>query len=133
MTTNYTDTFIAVSQDCAAVAGEDPRPGTLAAEHLRLLRDRPYQLTSDELIFAVWSDRHNISQGDREREWRAFQQKSLPCLRTSPLVKTHGWGLHHDAAGKVAAYGVETKEYRDFESDATLTHTRGMRSKKRTT
>ncbi|WP_298711512.1 DUF6157 family protein [Micrococcus sp. 2A] len=32
----------------------------------------------------------------------AFFAKSQACLRASPLGKRHGWGLHHDAEGRVA-------------------------------
>lgn len=55
---------------------------------------------------------------------------SQACLRASPLVKQFGWGLHHDEAGRVAAYGVETEEYRKLATRADLKIVTGMRRHK---
>ena len=39
-------------------------------------------------------------------------------MRASPLTKRYGWGVHHDAAGRMALYGVGTAEYRRFAEGA---------------
>ena len=39
-------------------------------------------------------------------------------MRASPLPKKYGWGVHHDRAGRIALYGVESEEYRRFASGA---------------
>lgn len=129
MTTNYTDTFITASADSKATAGTVPtKPGTIAAEQYRLLSERPYQLTSDDLLFEVHAIRNGIAEADRTAERAAFFAKPKACLRASPLVKQFGWGLHHDAEGKVAAHGVETDAYRALANRADLKVVPGMRS-----
>jgi hypothetical protein len=35
-------------------------------------------------------------------------------MRASPLPKKYGWGVHYDAEGKLAIYGVETADYQRF-------------------
>jgi hypothetical protein len=45
-------------------------------------------------------------------------------------VKQYGWGLHHDKDGRVAAYGVETEEYRAFLSNSGLKIVPGMRNRR---
>jgi len=50
------------------------------------------------------------------------------CLRASPLPKTFGWGLHHDADGRITLHAVDTPEYAQLSSDASLTQLRAMRS-----
>ena len=54
----------------------------------------------------------------------------MACLRASALVKTCGWGLHHDANAKVAACSVGTEAYREFASDGDLQQVNGMRSRR---
>lgn len=129
MTTNYRDTFITVAADCPAAQGEPPsKPDTIAGLHYALLRAQPYGLTSDDLLFEVHARRNGIGEPDRARAREAFFAKPQACLRASPLVKRHGFGLHHDGEGRVAAYGVETAEYRRLASDASLKAVPGMRS-----
>ena len=128
---NYTDTFIAVSEDCRAEFGTIPdKPGTIAALQYRLLAEAPYGMTSDDLLVAVTGTRRAIPQDD----WPALRAeifaKPQACLRASPLVKTYGWGLHHDAQGRVALVARETAEYGRRVSEEALTRLRGMRSRK---
>lgn len=130
MTTNYTNCFIAVSPDTFATGGDEPKPGTIAAEHLRLLREAPYERTSDELMFEVFAARNEIPDNARSNEWAAFQAKPMACLRASALVKSYGWGIHHDADAKVAAFAVGSEEYQRLAADPSLKQTRGMRSKR---
>lgn len=125
MSTNYTDTFITASADGKATAGIVPtKPGTIAAEQYRLLSERPYQLTSDDLLFEVHAIRSGIAEADRA----AFFAKPKACLRASPLVKQFGWGLHHDGDGKVAVHGIETDAYRELARRADLKVVAGMRN-----
>jgi len=46
-----------------------------------------------------------------------FFSKEQSCLRTSPLTKIYGFGIHFDGHGKVAIYGMETPEYEKFIAD----------------
>ncbi len=128
-TTNYANTFIAVSPDSRATMGDiGPKPGSIAAIQLELLQARPYGLTSDELLFETHARRHDIPEADRAEARAAFFAKPQACLRASPLVKKHGWGLHHDGDGKVAAVAVESADYATLKARSDLKQTVGMRS-----
>lgn len=129
MTTNYHRTFITISPDSKALAGTPPaKPGSVADLQHRLLTERPYALTSDELLFEVHAIRVGIAATDREAARAAFLAKPHACLRASPLVKTHGFGLHHDAQGRVALYGRETDAYRELSGRGDLNVVPGMRA-----
>ncbi|MFZ1573402.1 MAG: DUF6157 family protein [Candidatus Kapaibacterium sp.] len=56
--------------------------------------------------------------------------KGQPCLRTSPLTKKYGWGIHFDKNSKIAIYGCETLEYKILSLDDSLKHFKAMKSKK---
>jgi hypothetical protein len=127
--TNYTNTLILISGDCPVAAGTvPPRPGTVAALQYKLLTDAPYQLTSDDLLIAVLANRQGIPQDEVEALREAFHARGQACLRASPLVKTYGWGLHHDAQSRVALVGAETADYARLAADPAVTKTTGMRS-----
>ena len=64
--------------------------------------------------------------GSRE----AFFAKPQACLRASPLVKQFGWGIHHDAEGRVALLAIESEAYRTLLDDPAVRKTPGMRSKR---
>jgi len=51
-------------------------------------------------------------------------------LRCSPLVKTLGYGIHHNAQSKIAAIAIESQEYRELLADDSVNKVAGMRSKK---
>lgn len=131
MTTNYRNAFIAVSADCPAAQGKRPvKDGSVAGLQHALLRESPYTFTSDDLLFEVHARRTGVEAGDRPQAREAFFAKPQACLRASPLVKQHGWGLHHDGEGRVAAYGVETDEYRALLSSPDVTVVPGMRNRR---
>lgn len=131
MTTNYRDAFIKASADCPVSEGEVPaKAESVAGLQYALLREHPYGFTSDELLFEVHAKRHGIAEADRDAARAAFFAKPQACLRASPLVKRHGFGLHHDGEGRVAAFGLETTEYTRLSSDSTLSVVSRMRSKR---
>lgn len=131
MSTNDRDTFITVAADCPAIKGEAPaKPDSVAGLQHALLIERPYTLTSDDLLFEIHARRNGIAKPDRAEARRTFFAKPQACLRASPLVKRHGFGLHHDGEGRVAAYGVETQAYRRLASDSSLRIVAGMRSRR---
>ncbi|MEE6273043.1 DUF6157 family protein [Georgenia sp. MJ206] len=114
-TTNYRETFIAVAEDCPAAAGTVPTaPGSVAALTYELISAAPYTLTSDDVLFTVHAVRKGIAEDDRAQAREEFFAKPQACLRASPLGKTYGWGVHHDAEGRVALYGVETERYAEL-------------------
>lgn len=133
MTTNYIDTFIAVAPDSRARVAEAPpitAAPTVAALQYALITERPYELTSDEILFTVHALRNGIVDADLEFERERFLAKDLACLRASPLGKRYGWGTHHDENGRVALYGVDTADYERMTNDPGIVQKTAMRSKR---
>lgn len=125
--TNYFDTLILVADDCpVGVAEAPPRrdPPTAAQIQYDLLVDTPYVHTSDDVVYESNGRRRGI---DRE----TFFSKGQPCLRSSPLTKRYGFGVHSDAEGRVALLPVESERYRRLADDPTVTKVKAMRSSRR--
>lgn len=57
-----------------------------------------------------------------------FFSKGQACLRASPLTKTYGFGIHSNAEGKVALYGMETAAYEKLWADPNVKKVKAMRS-----
>lgn len=120
------NTFVRIAPDSRSTAATVPAPRgsgpTVASIQHELLTARPYELTLEDLIFATHARRAGLTESEaksREAEIRAeLFAKPHPCMRASPLPKTYGWGVHHDAEGRIALYGVETEEYRRFAGGA---------------
>lgn len=128
--TNYHDAFIEVAEDCPAEVAEVPpsrngRP-TVAGMQFEMISENPYGHTSDDVAFGVHARLTGLEQNDEQRE--AFFSKGRPCLRSSPLTKRYGWGVHSDGSGRVALYAVESDDYANLAGDPALKHTKGMRS-----
>lgn len=66
---------------------------------------------SDDVIFAVFADRNGIRTEDQAAARDQFFSKGQPCLRTSPLAKSYGWGIHADADGRVALVPMRSSRY----------------------
>ncbi|MBC7550193.1 MAG: hypothetical protein H7269_04720 [Cellulomonas sp.] len=107
-TTNYVETFIAVADDCAAMAGTVPpsrtEPSVAELTHA-VIAANPYRYTSDDVIFTVWADRRGLDPQDRPAARAQFFAKGQPCLRSSDLGKRYGWGVHSDSDGRVVRRG----------------------------
>lgn len=131
-TTNYTATFIEVADDCPSDHGQEPpsteRP-SIAALHYRLIAEQPSARTSDDVIFATWALRHDADPDD-EAAREAFFSRGQACLRASPLGKRYGWGILHDAEGRVSLVPRDSEEYARLAADPALAHTRAMRSRR---
>lgn len=131
-TTNYVDTFIEVAEDCPADHAMEPpvaEKPSIAATHYRLIAEQPYARTSDDVIFETYALRNGIAVDDASAR-EAFFSKGQPCLRSSPLGKRYGWGLHHDAEGRVALVPRESEQYAALAADTEVAHTRAMRSRR---
>ncbi|WP_281279667.1 DUF6157 family protein [Paenibacillus lentus] len=50
----------------------------------------------------------------RQHIWDALFSKAHACLRASQFPKKYGFGIHYDAEGRIAIYGMETPEYERF-------------------
>ena len=133
-TTNYTETFIEVAEDCPATRGEvPPTKGdtkTVANIQFEMLSKNPYKFTSDDILFQVFADRNNLTSSEYEDARQQFFSKGQACFRASPLTKRYGWGVHCDKDGKVAIFGVESAEYEQFTKDKSLKVVKAMKSSK---
>lgn len=132
--TNYTNTFIQVAEDCPTSGAELPPTGgkapTVAALQHELIAEHPYEYTSDDVLFQVHATRDGIAEEDRPAERAAFLAKDQACLRSSPLGKRYGWGIHHDAESRVALVPLGSDRYLELAADATLKQVRAMRSRR---
>lgn len=134
MGVNYVNTLIAIADDCpvqepVVPPRNDAKP-TIAAEQYRLLDGHPYELTSEDVIFTVYADKQDIPDEDRPAAREEYFSKGRPCLRTSPLAKKFGWGLHSDAEGRLALIGAGTDRYRELLDDPATKTVKAMRSSK---
>ena len=130
-TTNYRDTLILPSPDCAAQSGMVPtKPGSIAAMQHDRLAAKPYALSSDDLIFGVHAERQGILEADRAAARDVYFSKGQACLRASPLVKSFGWALHHDAEGRVALVDPASTLFAELFDREDITKLAGMRSKR---
>lgn len=132
--TNYRNTFIAVAEDCPAEAGTVPplneAKRTIASLQFELIVASPYTHTSDDVLYHCAETRRALDGRSVGLTREEFFAKPQACLRASPLVKKYGWGIHHNADGKIALYGVETLEYAAFLDADGMRVVNGMRSKK---
>ena len=132
--TNYTNTFIEVADDCPATSGEiPPTKGdskTVANIQFELVSKNPYKFTSDDILFQVFADRNDLTKSEYKEAREQFFSKGQPCFRASPLTKRYGWGVHNDKDGKIALYGCETAEYKKNSGDKSLKVVKAMKSSK---
>lgn len=131
-TTNYIDTFIEVSEDTKAVSGVVPvsKAGkkTIAEMQYDLISGNPYKYTSDDVLFQVYADKNDLTKTEYKQAREVFFSKGQPCLRTSPLTKTYGFGIHSDSSGKIALYAMDTEKYEEFVADSNILKVKAMRS-----
>ena len=133
-TTNYSDTFIEVAEDCPAKIGEVPPvkgdEKSIANIQFEMISRNPYKFRSDDILFHCFATKKGLTNDELDAQREIFFSKGQPCFRSSPLTKRYGWGIHNNTEGKVALYGVETKEYQKFKADKKLKIVKAMRSKK---
>ena len=131
-TTNFKDTLIAVADDCPVTSGEVPPvkgdKKSIANIQFELIANQPYRLTYDDVVFGVYAARNDLTESELTEARELFFSKGQACLRTSPLTKRYGWGVHSDSDGKVAIYGCETAEYERLMQDKGVTVVKAMKS-----
>ncbi|GIO99531.1 hypothetical protein J14TS5_46170 [Paenibacillus lautus] len=131
---NYYDTFIQVAEDCPISEAIIPKvkgeSKTIPVIQYEMLSNHPYRYTQEDVLFEVFAERNQISEQERATAREKFFSKGQPCLRTSSLGKRYGWGIHHDANGKVAIYAVESEEYVKLMNDRGIAQCKAMRSKR---
>ena len=138
MSVNYFNTLITVADDCpvteAVVPPRNDAKPTVAAEQFRLISEHPYELTSEEVIFQLYADKHAIPEDERSAAREEYFSVGRACLRTSPLAKKFGWGIHSDGEGRIALIGMQTEEYRRVQCGARGTKVvKAMRSSRKPT
>ncbi|MEM8531959.1 MAG: DUF6157 family protein [Chloroflexota bacterium] len=129
--TNYTNAFIEVADDCKADVGTTPpekKEKTVARMQYEMLHDNPYQYTSDDVLFTIYAARNGIDEAEWDSARDVFFSKGQACLRSSPLGKTYGWGIHYDSESRVALYARESDDYTRLKDDTTLKHVKAMKS-----
>lgn len=82
------------------------------------------------MLFDVHASRQSIPAEERQEAREGFFVKDQACLRSSPLGKRYGWGIHHDDAGRIALVGVNTEEYDRLAADPAIKQVKAMRSKR---
>lgn len=129
--TNYTNTFIQVADNCKTEVGVPPpekQEKTLARMQYEMIKDHPYHYTSDNVVFGVYATKNHLEPGELAAQRAAFFSKGQPCLRSSPLGKSYGWGIHFDGESKLAIYAKESAEYARLKNDPTRKQLKAMKS-----
>ncbi|MDO5739047.1 MAG: DUF6157 family protein [Ornithinimicrobium sp.] len=128
--TNYVNTLITVAPDTKAVEATQPPAGkgSVAELQFEMMHGHDYEFTSDDVIFSVFADRRSIAADDRKPAREEFFSKGQACLRTSPLAKTYGWGIHADAHSRVALVPMGTDRYDSLMNDDTTVKRAAMKS-----
>lgn len=133
-TTNYTDTFIEIADDCPTTRGEIPPAKTdkktVANIQFEMISKNPYKYTSDDILFQVFANKNDLAKSEYKETREQFFLKGKPCFRASPLTKRYGWGVHNDKHGKVAIFGAESSEYEKLSKDKNLKIVKAMKSSK---
>ncbi|MGC4001741.1 MAG: DUF6157 family protein [Pirellulales bacterium] len=119
--TTIVDSFVTVAPDCPVERAVVPTPrGEKVPVHAlqyELLTAKPYHYTHETLILETELRRANLTRADAKTK-QAFREKlfskSHACLRASALSQKYGWGVHYDAAGKIALYAMESAAYRNY-------------------
>lgn len=137
---SYTQTFIQVADDCPVTSAVVPvARGPKKSLHVlqyELLSTTPYTYTHEDLLFEVHIRHQEIPDdevAERGPEIKAqLFAHSHPCLRASLLPKKYGWGMHFDAAGRIAIYGLGSGEYERLSQagDAAPKQLKAMRNKR---
>lgn len=133
-TTNYTNTFIEVAEDCPVSQAEVPamKEGEQSVARLQFekLIDAPYQFTSDEVLFELHALRKAVGESERDKCKTDFFSKGQACFRASPLTKRYGWGAHFDETGRMAIYALGSEKYRELSANPAIQVVRAMRNKR---
>ncbi len=132
-TTNYTNTFIEIAEDCPVSQSQIPpnkKEKTIANLHYEMLIKSPYQYTSDDVIFESFAEKKGITDGEKEFERSLFFSKGQACMRCSPLTKRYGFGIHNNSEGKISLVPMESETYQNFLKDGSVKKVKAMRTKR---
>jgi len=129
---NY-NMFVEVAEDCPVTIAQIPKAKagakTVPLLQYEMIAAQPYIYTQEDVLFEVHATRNDIPDELKAAAREKFFSKGQPCLRTSSLGKRYGWGIHHNAEGKIALYGMDTAEYQALKEDSNIKHVKAMRSR----
>lgn len=132
--TNYYNTLIEIAEDSHTQECEMPPlkgdKKSVANLQFEMLYDKPYQYTSDEVLFGVFAIRKQFEDGEMDEQREHYFSKGQPCFRASPLTKRYGWGIHSDTEGRIALYGADSEAYRKLQADDNVKKVKAMKSKR---
>lgn len=131
-TTNYRNTLILPADDSKAEKSEIPvvkneKPSVASTQYEKIGK-HPYKYTSDDIVFGWFADKNDLSESELKEAREQFFSKGQPCLRTSPLAKKYGFGIHSDDSGKVKLVPMESDEFSKMLSDEKIAKVKAMRS-----
>lgn len=132
MTTNYFDTLITIAEDSpthTSIVPDLSKP-SVAAQQFQWITERPYELTSDDVIFRRVAEKQGIADHLRQSAQAEYFHTGRACLRTSPLAKQYGWGIHANEDGKIALVAAESETYKTLIADDRVKKVTAMRSKR---
>lgn len=130
-TTNYINTLIVPAEDCKSIAKVPAKADSIAGMQYDMLIDRAYQQTSDDLLSRVAAQRKGVPKAAGYLEFRReFFAKKQPCLRASPLTKTHGWAIHSNHVGLIALIHPESDEFKKLSNQKDIEIIKAMRNKR---
>jgi len=128
------NTFIRIADDSAAAMGIVPKVKegwpSIARMHYDLLSEHPYEYDIDSFNFEIFCRCNDIPEAERDIYRAEFFSRGHPCMRASPLTKTHGFGAHYNGAGKIAIYPVDSKAYQKLLNDPDNKVEMAMRTKR---
>lgn len=131
---NYFETFITVAEDCKVSEGKIPpiKNGkkTIASRQYEMIAKYLYKYTSDDLLFFIFAERNDLPKDEYESARKKLFSKGQACFRTSPLTKQYGWGIHCNADGKMAIYGMESEKYQKLLKDEKINKVKAIWSSK---
>jgi hypothetical protein len=103
---------------------------TIANLEFEMIHKNPYTYTSDEVLFQVYANRNDLTKSEYKEARALFFSKGQACFRSSPLTKRYGWGVHNNAEGKIALFGIESLHYQKLLQDKNLKIVKAMKSHK---
>ena len=129
--TNYTDTLTLPSEDCRAdVASIPSKEGSVALMLYERIANAPYTYDSDDLLSTVAALRKDIPKEEHVLFRTEYFSKGQACLRASPLIKTFGWAVHHDANARIALVDPASARFSELCNDPSIKQVTGMRNKR---
>ncbi len=131
-TTNYFNTLITVAKDSKAEQASVPPlkddKKSIARYQYEWLSQQPLSHTSDELIFGIHALRQGWSESELPEQKMIFFSKGQPCLRTSPLSKSYGWGVYFNEEGKIQLIDMASELYESLLLNPAITKIPAMKS-----